>query len=807
MSDSRQSEQPCIPLPLRHLASSLLYVASLIFVIVLCMRNPMLSEDIDPRISAIVPDSTAMTRQIDPAKMKIPWAQKTTDVTVEAKDQIVYKYIKETLLSHTGTPVSTISNDPVSPMHKTMLLMGCYGYRWGSMAVLLENQLVMQPQKNPEKPETPALFVNFMLQAFDNNYTKTNNDGDVFEHFSPYDTYDKSVCNCLRDFATPSLLDVDKSTVDGCDLQYTHDSCSSESLFDYAIDGSGLISTNSEADKNKMRFPAATNTEYTQNRHRRDPILQEIETYTTNLGVFGNNTVSTKPNLNAFIIQYCQYSGYGSAELDCPAAWAGSLEHVKISDVLDQMKKWTAHMHTYNKLRTPTLDVAGEMLSQQLRYANSVKNPPKITRASFQKYIEKYQAAFETCARVGVPRYSTQVTGHTKAAHWYLMGELFLLLASILSFSWAWIVYEHIPKHAPKVAQVAYGERIITHDQNDETSSGKVFHNVNNFIVSVFGLLMPIVLIVLILAYGGQYSLETLETYQNNDDSANGKFLDGFVWVSILLGAILCACFCVFFCFMFGTYTKQSAQTIKNMFLCCCKTPDAPVSVYGTLDPLTMLQDKMFLTQISLDLPIILGLAFMAVGTTLQRGVGDYSLIVTVILLFTTLGLTTHITNVLRLLHMHAQAIVTMEVDAGIDHGKEQRTATYKKFHHVTSISYNRVLIGVLIALMLYIFLNLAGLDTVQGQSFLAWHQIMFAIAAFVILTFGDLSLELFCLFTRRKSYAEPREYFYDSVKNKSKNTAWLILLSLFVLQYHQRMWLCPRSDKLDLVGDNSCWL
>jgi hypothetical protein len=46
--------------------------------------------------------------------------------------------------------------------------------------------------------------------------------------------------------------------------------------------------------------------------------------------------------------------------------------------------------------------------------------------------------------------------------------------------------------------------------------------------------------------------------------------------------------------------------------------------------------------QIALDLPVILGITFMAVGTTLQRGVADYNLILTVLVLLTTTGVTTH---------------------------------------------------------------------------------------------------------------------------------------------------------------------
>jgi hypothetical protein len=55
-----------------HFASSLLYVASLVFLIVVVLRNPMLSETIDKGLSAVVPSDLSIIRQIDPAKVKIP---------------------------------------------------------------------------------------------------------------------------------------------------------------------------------------------------------------------------------------------------------------------------------------------------------------------------------------------------------------------------------------------------------------------------------------------------------------------------------------------------------------------------------------------------------------------------------------------------------------------------------------------------------------------------------------------------------------------------------------------------------------
>jgi hypothetical protein len=211
-----------------------------------------------------------------------------------------------------------------------------------------------------------------------------------------------------------------------------------------------------------------------------------------------------------------------------------------------------------------------------------------------------------------------------------------------------------------------------------------------------------------------------------------------------------------------------------------------------------------FFAQIALDLPAILGLTMMAVGTTLQRGVGDNSLIVTVILLCTTTSLTTHITNVLRLLlrmraqgaHMKDAPTTAVLQESAIAGEQEQKE---KSSSHVHAIRYNRVIIGLIIAVMLNVFLNLAGLDSVQGFEFSALHQTWFAIVAFEILTCGDLSLEFFAMFTN--GFNSEKEYFYKSVLRKSNYTGWLIVLGLLVLQLHQRYWLCPAYKLIDTIS------
>ena len=187
----------------------------------------------------------------------------------------------------------------------------------------------------------------------------------------------------------------------------------------------------------------------------------------------------------------------------------------------------------------------------------------------------------------------------------------------------------------------------------------------------------------------------------------------------------------------------------------------------------------------------------MAVGTTLQRGVGDNSLIVTVILLCTTTSLTTHITNVLRLLlrmraqgaHMKDAPTTAVLQESAIAGEQEQKE---KSSSHVHAIRYNRVIIGLIIALMLYVFINLAGLDSVQGSEFSVLHQSWFALIAFVILVCGDLSLEFFAVFYHQ--FNSEKHFLYKSIQQKSSSTGWLIIFGLLLLELHQRyesMFVC----------------
>jgi hypothetical protein len=781
-------------------------VISTILLLVIILRNPMLSDDHFEELKHILPKHTNIFRQIPSTRINIPLnTLGQIDLLTEAADKKVYQYIQDSLLHKNKE--ATVALDPITPMHKIMLLLGCYGDRWGLATVdnmdSLEKILSQSYMQHTGNTGRPAFFVNLMLQAFDNYQTQHTILGAQF----PQSTYDKSTCSCLRDFAGPSLLTVTNQKVHNCSLDgrtYQHDTCSMQGLLDYAIDSSPVTDG---TQRDKIIVPTRGSPSQ---RNLKDPILTEIESFETELKkmptyldtlTFVSDDVKIV-ELQKFLITYCKYASYASTpHLKCPAEWfnadASWKVSIKVQIVIDHMKTWPRFMHTYNKLRTPFLTSD----------RNDGTSASQLTQLGFETYIEKYKAAFETCTSNGVQSYSTEITGRTQAVHWYVIGQLFLLLASSLSFFWAHVVKE-------KATQ----EQAQNHNY-----SNYVFLN---SLYSVISMVLPLVLLIIVIVYYGQF--QWLELEENQEVSSEyGYFLTGFASVWLLLNLILIVIYVLAFLKTVGT------NYFALSWLCCCqcftrktsaeaeKNPDATrqdrgrYAVVKNLEKAGMavlafdrnvheLNTHVFWAQIALDLPVIVGLTLTAVGTTLQRGVADYNLILSVIILCTTTGLITHITNVLRLVDMRtkAKSITTQEdktPEAPAVTPEAEKTAVLRA--QVENIKYNRVFIGLIIALMLYVFLNLAGLDAIQGSEFSVLHQTWFAIVAFVILVCGDLSLEFFAVFYNQ--YESEHHFWYTSIQQKSSCTGWLIIFGLFLLELHQRYWLCPKYELsgADTVG------
>lgn len=194
------------------------------------------------------------------------------------------------------------------------------------------------------------------------------------------------------------------------------------------------------------------------------------------------------------------------------------------------------------------------------------------------------------------------------------------------------------------------------------------------------------------------------------------------------------------------------------------------------------LQDMAPYAQVALDLSVIAALTILAVASVTQRGVKDINVISAVSVWFLTIGLIAHLSNMLRLLHVYLQW---------------DKNATYDV--HVQKAGHHRVFLGVLIAVMLFVYILLAGLDAATTTStHTLMHQVMVAVFALFVLCGTDVIEELATkwgaeLKTDTDAWATT-ERFWTHLSKKSYYLAWIIVLVLVALQMHRAMGLCEAA-------------
>ena len=172
--------------------SRLLSLLVTVYLLVLVLKNPMLFDLSHIQEShthdgfsgvrdTIFTRYTGVTVQKHSATRKETTSD-STDMRVTT-DKTVHDYIITDVLEQSA---ENIANDKVSPMHKIMLLMGCYGDRWrqGSEGIhdLLKLDFMMPSTSTITDaafslPDRRPLFVNFMLQALEyaaNHHTVSN---------------------------------------------------------------------------------------------------------------------------------------------------------------------------------------------------------------------------------------------------------------------------------------------------------------------------------------------------------------------------------------------------------------------------------------------------------------------------------------------------------------------------------------------------------------------------------------------------------------------------------------------------------
>jgi hypothetical protein len=756
--------------------STLVYYASLIALWIALTWHPLLKDDSDTFLQEIIPIHVAIRRLVNPLKMKM----KANDYFEHDSNKYNFEYIRENILAYSDQNAENMQKayDPLTPFHRSMILMGCYGDMTAknpeNSKLNLIYPLIWQSRDGDNIPfdfskigsqsdfmakskrtKDNAFMTNLMLQALEDKNDYVGMSRGVFGSMR-----DRSICDCMRDFAAPSMMEVgaDTTTCEGT----SQNSCGVQNILDYTMNGELTEATNGQL--TQLRDMSPISQTRSQTRNRPDPLRVQFEAFFTSqhgASPGATDVLATNVPLFHFLKLYCGVQGYqntvhpegtsAQGELKnrydaqqrrkCPVSAKDYLDGkagattLKVVEARTMVHKFIENAHAHNKLQTPYVLDKGVFRASNM--------PPDISYKSYNHYISKYQAAFETCDQIAVPNYVTRISAYTNSVNWQVLGHAMLLLAAAVAFWWAYIIKFVALDDERKTQRGEKEKQACCEGGNEMLSQVMSYVNIAFMLVACgisFWFMAQTV------------NVDFSESRIESDDNAS-------------LFVIFAALFWILFLVMLVIVVAMIFYILHAMY----KGMIEKATHYDFLIKLV------FGAQIAMDVPVILGLTFVAVGSSLQRGVGDFYLLATIMIFFILIGFTTHITNVLRILDLIAQSNGT-------------------KDEHASKIKYNRVAIGVIISLMLFLSLYLAGLDSYQGESYGVWYYTIFVFVAILILCVSDLTLEFLCLF-KVQEFTSKDELVFSFVHQKAKNLAWIIICGVFVMIFYTYITICQRSE------------
>ena len=751
-----------------------------LLTVALWTSNPLTMKDGTPK-QLLVPNNIWLTRLIDPLKQKIVFSGEKRNVPgfawLEGEDTYsgtVHGFIKaHTLLEETDSEeqkivYDKISKNPTSPLTRVMVMMGCYG------------NAQHKPEMNSET--VGELFTNhntsFMANILLNVWEVENSDPSIKQRPNasistniemPHN--DRSACSCLKDFASPLVLRHEGDKEIDKDLKNAGpDSCLLANVVDYT-------------NNNKTRI---------------DPMVYELNAYFKQIEQFytsapNNRYLPVESMFNTTTSQYENVTRWTSVAI------AHAMRDFKplktLFDILSNhssgdnihtvgqfqeylVKYVQSQMFAHNKLRTPKFQEGGSAKLTDLHFSQT---PPEINRHSFDLYMKKYRSSYEVCAHTGVPKYQTEQLVKLVASDWGKLGVAFLLTATLFGFS------------------TVYTRKML------EVTEGGAWIKCQYFLRLVEG----IVKVTAIAALGAMLVAASPK------ESSYLVFFIGLWWVFYLLTIL--------------NYALDFKEWISPSILSASKTFEVANNDLKTHigNQQNQAGSALCRQQIAQDVAIIAGLANLAVAFRLHRGDGDVNVVLVCFILFITIGLLQHISNLTRMMQQYTQqklreALEKVQNTAdseilGFDYqvqgstykavinAKTTEIETLRDSGHISyRFAYNRVLITLIVAFGLIAYLFLASstiqvwtADVVYGEQ----HAQGFAWCAFFIFSAYDIFFEI--LVGLKYEAAEmaaqhPRKMMW---------TSWAIIVSLFLLQTHQFFGLCysKRGEKDVAGGDSTC--
>lgn len=363
-----------------------------LFVIILSVLT---SRPLDDDKQWLLPNKIWLTRLVDPLVEKIGWDADNTIpnltflATHKNKDsKNVHDFIQKYTLTDDVDKVTfeEISKNPLSPITRVMIMMGCYGsLNYDAKGKSLE---LLNSDSN-------AVLLNILLNVYERaSFQSLSNSQMVLTDQLPKN--DHSVCSCLKDFASPLAMKANTDT----DTPYVHDTCTVQNVVDYT------------------------------NAYKNDVLKRELDMYFKNFETkyfritddANYNASNAWKNVSVSVVKndYPEFRVFMDM-FESKIRTFNTLEHVKT--YLDDYV--STKMFSHNKLRTPKFNTMAEF----------DKVPLEMNIGSYELYIKKYRSAYQVCSAMGVPNYKVQPITKVIASDYGRIGVVFLLLAATVGFS------------------------------------------------------------------------------------------------------------------------------------------------------------------------------------------------------------------------------------------------------------------------------------------------------------------------------------------------------------------------------------
>jgi hypothetical protein len=148
------------------------------------------------------------------------------------------------------------------------------------------------------------------------------------------------------------------------------------------------------------------------------------------LAAFAGTAGQISSQLVNFLDAYCSLAPARCTEAGLTGTHTGKTNQ----DVNTRLKTLLKYIKPHNKLQQP------KMCANVNECTQAERAEGKVSQATYEAYTHKYNMAFHTCARDGVPQYVRSRLNTIDTAGVYSLAEAWLLLAAVFAWTWAYYI-------------------------------------------------------------------------------------------------------------------------------------------------------------------------------------------------------------------------------------------------------------------------------------------------------------------------------------------------------------------------------